>query len=97
MTISTTAGSSSTTTFYDYMQTAEDEIAERHDREKKAVEQDSRKLISLSEVVWSKVQPVPARRDEVDLMANANQKLLRLSKQKARSLRIHKVSNRSRV
>jgi hypothetical protein len=80
--------------FHDYLQTSEEEIAALVEREKKVLEEDFKKIITLSGVIWSKVQAVPARKDEVDLMVNANQSLLQLSKQKFRRLYLHKVSNR---
>lgn len=80
--------------FYDYLQTAEDEVMELLEREKIAIERDIQKLIDLSGIIWSKVQPIPAHKDEIDLMVNANQKLLQLNKQKTRHLHVYKVSNR---
>lgn len=80
--------------FHDYLQAAEDEVAALVEGKKKAVEQSSQRPISLSGVIWSKVQPTPVRKDEVDLMVNANQRLLQLSKQGTRRLHIHKVTNR---
>ena len=80
--------------FHDYQQSVEDDIAELVQCEKQALEKDFKKIITLSGVIWSKVQAMPARKDEVDLMVNANQRLLQLSKQKFRRFYLHKVSNR---
>jgi ActR/RegA family two-component response regulator len=80
--------------FYGYSLGSEDKIAKLVKREKEAQEKKHQKPISLSGIIWSKVQATPARQDEVNLMVNANQRLLQLSKQKTRRCYIHRVSNR---